>query len=42
MGLLLASSRNIPWADRFIKSGKWGRQQFEGSELHAKTLGIIG
>ncbi len=42
MGLLLASSRNIPWADRFIKSGKWGRKQFEGSELYGKTLGIIG
>lgn len=42
MGLLLASSRNIVWADRFIKSGKWGRKQFEGSELYAKTLGIIG
>jgi len=42
MGLLLASSRNIPWADRFIKSGKWGRRQFEGSELYGKTLGIIG
>ena len=42
LGLLLASSRNIPWADRFIKSGKWGRKQFEGSELYGKTLGIIG
>lgn len=42
MGLLLASCRNIPWADRFIKSGRWGRKQFEGSELYAKTLGIIG
>ena len=42
LGLLLASSRNIPWADRFIKSGKWGRKQFEGSELYNKTLGIIG
>jgi D-3-phosphoglycerate dehydrogenase len=42
MGLLLATSRNIPWADRFIKSGKWGRKQFEGSELYGKTLGIIG
>ena len=38
----LDSSRNIPWADRFIKSGKWGRSQFEGSDLYAKTLGIIG
>jgi D-3-phosphoglycerate dehydrogenase / 2-oxoglutarate reductase len=42
LGLLLASSRNIAWADRFIKSGKWGRKQFEGSELYNKTLGIIG
>ncbi len=42
MGLLLATSRNIPWADRYIKSGKWGRKQFEGSELYAKTLGIVG
>jgi D-3-phosphoglycerate dehydrogenase len=42
MGLLLASSRNICWADRFIKSGQWGRKQFEGSELYGKTLGIIG
>lgn len=42
MGLLLASSRNICWADRFIKSGRWGRRQFEGSELYGKTLGIIG
>jgi D-3-phosphoglycerate dehydrogenase len=42
MGLMLASSRNIVWADRFIKSGQWGRKQFEGSELLGKTLGIIG
>ncbi len=42
IALLLASSRNVPWADRFIKSGKWGRKQFEGSELYGKTLGIIG
>ena len=42
VGLLLSSSRNIPWADRFIKSGQWSRKQFEGSELYGKTLGIIG
>jgi D-3-phosphoglycerate dehydrogenase / 2-oxoglutarate reductase len=42
MGLLLASSRNIPWANSFIKNGQWGRKQFEGSELYGKTLGIIG
>ena len=42
IGLLLASSRNIPWADCMIKSGKWDRRSLEGSELYAKTLGIIG
>ncbi len=42
IGLMLSSSRNIVWADRFIKSGQWGRKQFEGSELYGKTLGIIG
>jgi D-3-phosphoglycerate dehydrogenase len=42
LGLMLASTRNIVWADRFIKSGQWGRMQFEGSELNGKTLGIIG
>jgi D-3-phosphoglycerate dehydrogenase len=41
-GLMLASSRNIVWADRFIKTGQWGRKQFEGNELFGKTLGIIG
>jgi D-3-phosphoglycerate dehydrogenase len=42
MGLLLASSRNIAWADHMIKCGKWDRKQLEGSELFGKTLGIIG
>jgi D-3-phosphoglycerate dehydrogenase len=42
IGLMLASCRNIVWADRFIKSGQWSRKQFEGSELYGKTLGIIG
>lgn len=42
IGLMLASSRNISWADKFIKSGNWGRKQFEGNELFGKTLGIIG
>jgi D-3-phosphoglycerate dehydrogenase len=42
MGLMLASSRNIPWADGMIKSGKWDRKSLEGNELYGKTLGIIG
>lgn len=42
IGLLLASCRNIPQANAFLQSGKWGRQQFEGVELFNKTVGIIG
>jgi D-3-phosphoglycerate dehydrogenase len=33
MGMLLATSRNISWADKFIKSGNWDRKRFNGSEL---------
>lgn len=44
-GLLLASSRRITEADRFIRTGKWpgwGPKQFLGFDVHGKTLGIIG
>ena len=42
MGMLLATSRNISWADKFIKSGNWDRKRFNGSELYNKVIGIIG
>ncbi len=42
IGLLLAQSRNIPQANQFLKSGKWDRSPFKGTELYGKTLGIIG
>ena len=44
-GLLLALSRRIAEADRFIRTGKWrgwGPKQFLGLDVHGKTLGIIG
>jgi len=25
-----------------MKSGKWERNRFEGSEIYGKTLGIVG
>ena len=40
--LLLAMSRNIPQADRSVKTGKWERKKFMGSEVYGKILGIIG
>ena len=42
IGLMLASARNIVAANNYIKSGKWEREIFVGSELFEKTLGIIG
>ena len=42
ISLMLATSRNILPADRYLKSGKWEREIFVGSELFHKTLGIIG
>lgn len=42
IGLLLAQARNIPQANQFLKSGKWDRSPFKGTELYGKTLGIIG
>lgn len=42
MGLMLALLRKIPQADASLKQGKWDRQKFMGSELHDKTLGVIG
>jgi D-3-phosphoglycerate dehydrogenase len=40
--MMASLSRNIPQANQSIKSGKWDRKSFQGSELRGKTLGIIG
>ena len=42
MSMILAISRNIPQACASLKSGKWDRSKFQGVELYAKTLGIVG
>lgn len=42
VALLLASARNIPAADCQLKSGKWDRSLFKGSEIFGKTIGVIG
>lgn len=40
--MMMALSRNIPQANQSVKSGEWNRGKFTGSELHGKTLGVIG
>jgi len=40
--LLMSLARNIPQAHATMKAGKWDRKKFEGTELHGKTLAIIG
>ncbi len=39
---LFSLSRNLPQANRSVKTGKWERTRFMGVELCGKTLGIIG
>ncbi len=42
IALMLAMARNIPQANASLKSCQWKRNDFMGTELRGKTLGIIG
>jgi D-3-phosphoglycerate dehydrogenase len=42
ISLMMALARQIPAADRSTQAGKWEKSRFLGSELFAKTLGVIG
>ena len=42
IALLLASARNVPQANSSLRSGNWLRNEFMGTELRGKILGIIG
>lgn len=42
VSMLLSLSRNIPQAFESLKQGKWDRKKYIGTELHGKTIGIIG
>jgi D-3-phosphoglycerate dehydrogenase len=42
LSMMLALARNIPQADRSVRSGKWERGAFVGTELYGKILGIVG
>ena len=39
IALMLASARNVVEANNYIKTGKWEREIFVGTELFEKTLG---
>ncbi len=42
IAMLLSLVRKIPQANLSLKSGKWERKKFMGSEVRGKTLGVIG
>ena len=42
IGQMLALVRFIPRADSTMKKGEWIKKQLKGTELHGKTLGLIG
>lgn len=42
VGLILALLRRIPAASRHVTEGGWSRDLFRGSELHGRSIGIVG
>jgi D-3-phosphoglycerate dehydrogenase len=42
LGVMLAMARHLSRADALMHAGKWEKKSLQGTELRAKTLGIIG
>ena len=42
ISMLLSLSRNIPQATASLRAGKWEKKQLIGTEITAKTIGIVG
>ncbi len=42
VAMMMALSRKIPQATASMKSGKWEKKKFQGTEVTGKTLGILG
>jgi len=40
--LLFAVSRRVAQADASMRAGKWDKKSFQGNEIRAKTLGVVG
>ncbi|HLE80914.1 MAG TPA: phosphoglycerate dehydrogenase, partial [Dehalococcoidia bacterium] len=42
IAMMLSLARHIPHAHASLRAGKWQRQDFMGTEVRHKTLGVIG
>ena len=42
IALMFALARDLPEADKSTQAGKWEKNRFMGTEVTAKTLGLIG
>lgn len=42
LAMLLACCRNIPQANHSLRQGEWKRENFLGTEVYGKTLGVVG
>src|SRR6266478_6267778 len=42
LALMLAMARHLCRANETMHAGKWGKKSLQGTELRAKTLGVIG
>ncbi len=42
LGLMICWARKIPQAYQELKSGRWEKEKFMGTELKGKTLGVVG
>jgi len=42
LALMLALARQIPASDAALRRGEWPKGKLEGTELHGKTLGLVG
>jgi D-3-phosphoglycerate dehydrogenase len=42
IAMMCAAARKIPQATGSMKTGKWEKTKFVGSELYNKTIGVVG
>lgn len=42
LAMMLSLSRHIPDANQSVKSNKWDRNKYMGTEVYKKTLGVVG